>query len=187
MGDLASRLKRTDSSESVVRHRDKGANVRGNTAMQEKTFYVNKEGFATIVCPKCGKAKPVDVKQLPPTKRRLRVQCKCGEVFRAHLEIRKQYRKTVELAGSYFNRSRDEDSGKVVVKDISLGGVGFETLRIHDIIKGDMLDLTLTLDTDPPREITRQVRVVRVSGHNIGGAFAQPLERDPDLGFYLMA
>lgn len=155
--------------------------------MQEKTFYVNNEGFATIVCPVCGHAKKLDTRKLPPDKKRLTVQCKCGERFHAHIEYRKQYRKFVNLPGSYENLSRDGDSGKIIVDDISMGGVGFHTVRIHDIISGDKLLLEFTLDTTPPREISRHVKVLRVSGRNIGSAYIHQAERDRDIGLYLMA
>jgi len=155
--------------------------------MQEKTFFVNKEGFATIVCPSCGKAKPFDSSRLPPNKTRLKVNCKCGEVFGAKIEFRKQYRKQVSLEGSYENQSHAGDVGKVVVLDISMGGVGFRTERGHDIATGNILTLTFTLDTNPPRTVTRKVRVLRVSGKDVGCAYLQQLARDPDIGLYLMA
>lgn len=155
--------------------------------IQEKKFFVNKQGLATIVCPACGKSKVFDTNKLPPGKSSLRVKCKCGEEFKARFEFRKQYRKDVSLDGRYENRSRNGDAGDVVIDDISMGGVGFHTLEAHEIDQGHVLTLHFTLDTNPPRDISRQMRVMRVSGRNIGCSYVQPLDRDPDIGFYLMA
>ncbi len=155
-------------------------------SMKEKTFYVNKEGYATLVCPTCGVAKNLDTSRLPPDKKNFRVKCTCGEVFKAHIEFRKQYRKAAQLPGHYVDRKR-KDSGKIIVEDISMGGVGFRTLRGHDIAVNDMLELTFTLDTNPPRTITRLVKILRINGNKIGCVYAQQLDRDRDIGFYLMA
>lgn len=154
--------------------------------MIEKKFYVNREGLAMIVCPSCGKAKPFDVAKLPPGKMSLRVKCPCGTVFKAVIELRKHYRKETELIGSYKALDKD-DSGKVIMEDISLGGMRLQTVRPHDLVEGDTIEVNVTLDSKPPLEITRKLKVLRVQDRHIGCRYVQIADRDPDIGFYLMA
>lgn len=154
--------------------------------MIEKVFYVNRQGFTTIVCPACGMAKPLDTNKLPEGKKSLRVKCKCGQLFLAKIEFRKQYRKKTELAGKYIAHNKD-DSGRIIVEDISMGGMMLRTLRPHDLHEGDSIDVTVTLDTTPPREITRQLKILRIHDRSIGCRYLFPTDRDPDIGLYLMA
>ncbi len=153
--------------------------------MVEKSFYVGEHGWVTIVCPHCGKAKDLEVCKLPPEKRKLRVRCKCAKIFVANIEYRKKFRKLVQLPGEYVNLDT-EDWGKIVVEDISMGGIGFSTVKRHDIKGGDLLELTFTLDTSPPRTVSKKVRVLRVDKLRIGSQYVMRMERDPDIGLYLM-
>lgn len=153
--------------------------------MVEKAFYVGEHGWVTILCPHCGKSKDLEACKLPPEKRKLRVRCKCQQVFVASIEYRKKFRKDVQLPGEYVNLDT-EDWGKIVVEDISMGGIGFSTVKRHDIKVGDQLELTFTLDTSPPRAVSKKVRVLRVDKFRMGSHYVMRMERDPDIGLYLM-
>ncbi len=163
-----------------------GVGQGGAPEMREKRFYVNGDGVVTIVCPNCGKIKPLNLNRLPANLKSLKVQCNCGEVFKARIEYRKKYRKPVELPGSYLDRKRDE-ADKLLVLDISMGGMKLRTLRRHGMCAGDVIEVTFTLNTVPPRTITREVRIMHVTDLILGCAFTSSMDRDPDIGLFLMA
>jgi hypothetical protein len=77
-------------------------------------FYVNDANQTTIICPKCGFAKMIDTTNYKKTQKRLKANCKCGEVFRFTLEFRKNYRKDVRLPGEYSAPKKGE-KGEIVV------------------------------------------------------------------------
>ena len=162
-----------------------GGDVGSSSGLVEKSFYVGEHGWVTIVCPHCGKAKDLEATKLPSSKYKLRVKCKCGNVFVANLESRKKYRKNVEIPGEYLNHT-NEDWGKIIIHDISMGGIGFSTVKRHDIMVGDHVELTFTLDTHPPRKVTKEVRILRVNKYTMGSQYIMRVERDPDIGLYLM-
>ena len=115
--------------------------------------YVGYTNQVTIVCPKCGLEKNKIVFKFKDTHKRLKAKCKCGEVFRFILDFRKYYRKNVRLSGEYFVQGKDE-KGEIIIKDISITGINFETLKPHNISKDDTVELKFTLDNPIKRNST---------------------------------
>ena len=70
--------------------------------------YADDTNHATIICPKCGLKKDVDVTNFKNTLKKLKAKCRCGEVFRLTLEFRKHFRKKVWLNGGYDVQKRNE-------------------------------------------------------------------------------
>lgn len=114
-----------------------------------------------------------------------RVNCECGAQYPVRLEYRKTYRKRVSLDGFYF----DENGSKreMVVRDISLGGVGFHTREPHKLMQRRIVDVLFHLDDAKGTRIFRKVMVRNVRGRFVGVQFLEQRERDKELGFYLMA
>jgi hypothetical protein len=93
-----------------------------------KTVYVDDTDQATIICANCGLSKNLDTTNFKNTQKRVKAKCRCGEVFRFTIEFRKNYRKKVRLPGEYIIK-RTREKGEILVKDISMRGIRFETLR----------------------------------------------------------
>jgi len=74
----------------------------------------------------------------------------------------------------------------MTVRNISLTGIGFETLSPHGLGKGDEIRVRFTLDDAKQSEIERDVIVRVVKDKYIGGEFSDPNLYDKTLGFYLM-
>ena len=117
-----------------------------------KKVFVDPTNQATIICPKCGYEKKFDVTSFRNTQKKLKVKCRCGEIFRVTLEFRKDYRKKVRLNGEYSVQGRDE-KGKIIVEDISASGIRFTSVEPHYISRNDTVELKFILDNSTKTEI----------------------------------
>lgn len=146
-------------------------------------FYVN-NNRATIICPKCGFEKTIDTTKFRETQKRLKANCKCGEAFKFSLEFRKHYRKDVRLPGEY-SAQKSGEKGEIIVRNLSMGGIQFTSLRPHQIIKDDTVELKFNLDNPSRTEIRRFVKVMWVKDRDVGAQYIEPKLFEKDLSFYL--
>jgi hypothetical protein len=151
-----------------------------------KTVHVDDSNQAAIVCPKCGHKKNVDVSMYKATHKRVKAKCRCGEEFRLTLEFRKHERKKVRLPGEYFVRGKTE-KGDIIVEDISLGGIRFESLNPHYISREDKVELKFALDNQTKTKIRTPIIIKWIIDRNVGGQFFDPKSLEKDLGTYLQA
>jgi hypothetical protein len=148
------------------------------------TFYVDDANQATVVCPKCGFAKQIDITKYKDLQKKLKAKCKCGEVFKFTIEFRKHYRKNVRLPGEYSVRESGE-SGEVIIENLSLGGVQFTTLKQHRMSANNTVTLKFRLNNPARTEIHRSAKIMWIKGHNVGTQFIGPKLFERDLAFYL--
>jgi len=149
-----------------------------------KKIYVDHTNIATIICPKCGLEKNIDVANFKNTHKKLKAKCRCGEIFRFTLEYRKHYRKKVRLPGEYFVQGKDE-RGEIIIEDISASGIRFASLKPHYISRNDTVELKFTLDNQKRTQIQGLVKIAWIIDRNIGAEFINPKSLEKDLGFYL--
>ena len=147
-------------------------------------IYAGATNHVTIICPKCGLKKNTNVFKFKDTHKRVKAKCKCGEVFRLDLEFRRYHRKIVRLAGEYFEQEKDE-KGEVFIKDISMTGINFETLKPHNISKDDTVELKFTLDNPSKTELHTLVKIMWVNDLDVGGQFIDQSSLKQDLVLYL--
>jgi hypothetical protein len=149
-----------------------------------KKIYADPTNQVTIICPKCGLEKIIDVTKFKDTHKRLKAKCRCGEIFRFILEYRKHYRKKVRLAGEYFVRGKNE-KGEIVIEDISASGIRFASLKPHYISRNDTVELKFKLDNPMRTQIQELVKIIWIIDRNVGAQFINPKSLEKDLGFYL--
>ena len=149
-----------------------------------KKIYVDHTNIATIICPKCGLEKNIDVANFKDTHKKLKAKCRCGEIFRFTLEYRKHYRKKVRLPGEYFVQGKDE-RGEIIIEDISASGIRFASLKPHYISRNDTVELKFTLDNQMRTQIKGLVKIAWMIDRNVGAEFINPKSLEKDLGFYL--
>ena len=146
--------------------------------------YVDHTNQVKVVCPKCGLEKNINVFKFKDTHKRLKANCKCGEVFRFALNFRKHYRKKVMLSGEYViqeNNERDD----IFIKDISMSGINFITYKEHNFSKDDTVELKLALEDNMELEIHASAKIKWVNDRNIGAQFNNPKSLEKDLRFLL--
>ena len=151
-----------------------------------KTFYVDKDGMVTFICPKCNESRRESAAQYMNQTETIRVECKCSNIYEVRLEFRKAYRKETSLDGLYFRTNESGEWGKMIVKDLSLGGCRFETVKTHLLEKGEVIRIEFVLDDARGATIKKNAVVFDVEGRSVGCKFSQPPGHiDSELGFYL--
>jgi hypothetical protein len=151
----------------------------------ETKSFVKDDDKAVIVCPACGIAKDVDVGKYRNAPHTIKVNCRCGISFKVLLDFRRSYRKMTNLAGTYAMISPASGVGNILVKNVSLTGIGFEVSGHHSIQTGQKALVEFTLDNRKETLIKKKVTIRSVRGTFIGGEFHQDQAFEKDLGFYL--
>jgi hypothetical protein len=149
------------------------------------TLYPDPQGVVTISCPKCSFSRRVEAKSIKKATEGFSIRCRCGDIFKARVELRKHYRRAVNLNGIYRNL-RTGRLGQMTVEDLSLGGVGVRTSGRHDLLTGDSLEVTFNLDDRKRSKITLEVVVKRIQDYSVGTEIKEESRGNRDLGFYLM-
>ena len=155
--------------------------------MEVEKVYVNPDNTAVVKCPQCDTTKVVPVGKFKGPKRRLKIRCSCKASFRVSFEFRKAYRKKAQLPGSYTKVAPAKGRGKMQVQDISMTGIRFATATQHNLIKGDQLTVTFTLDDRNRSRIEKDVIIRWVKDKEVGCQFTEPAQYDKVFGFYLMS
>jgi len=155
-----------------------------NEGILLKKVYVDDTNQAMIVCPSCGFTKKIDAEKFRSTHKRVKVKCKCNETFRFTIEFRKHYRKKVRLIGEYVIKEKGQ-KGEIIIRDLSIGGIRFETLRPHQISVNDLLELNFILDDSKKSETRKSVKVKWVSDRIVGVQYSETNLHKKELGFYL--
>ncbi|MEN8231748.1 MAG: PilZ domain-containing protein [Thermodesulfobacteriota bacterium] len=148
--------------------------------------FVREDGTTVVKCPSCGHARTVSVQRFKEKKKVIKVKCSCQKSYTVSLELRKMYRRSTNLKGSYINTSLNNEIGMMIVKDVSMGGIGFEAIGGNRIEKKHTLDVTFTLDDTHSSVIKKQVVVRIVSANFVGCEFIHAHEYNKALGFYLL-
>ncbi|MFP4476992.1 MAG: PilZ domain-containing protein [Desulfatibacillaceae bacterium] len=153
--------------------------------MQPRKIYVDTDDNAVFLCPECGKTRQACVKKFRNRKGALKVKCECSHVWAVELEFRTSYRKQTNLPGG-FTRKQPLHGGRMVVRNLSMGGLGFDTTTQHFLKEGDVISIHFWLDDKHRSEIKKSAVVRVVSGNYVGAEFnAQSGQYDAALGFYL--
>ena len=154
--------------------------------MKSQKVFVRDDGTTVLKCPFCRHARIVSVQKIKDEKKIIKVKCSCQEFYSVSLELRKMYRKETNLIGQFANLSFNNERGPMLIKDVSMGGIGFETTEKSCIEKENEFELTFTLDDTHSSVIKKQVVIRMVRDKFVGCEYVQPLEYDKALGFYLL-
>ncbi len=150
-------------------------------------IYVTPAGDAIIKCPECERVRTLTVDKFRGSKHVLNVKCSCTKVFRVSLEFRKFYRKQARLSGDYFLLPEKKHRGRMVVVNISQGGIGLDIMGNHGLNPGQEIQVCFTLDDKHGSVIDRRAVVRVVSKNNVCCEFmGKSSAHEKALGFYLM-
>ena len=149
-----------------------------------KKVYVDQKNRALIICPKCGFERNVDATSLRATKNIVNIKCRCRETFQITLEYRKHHRKEVRLSGEYIVQ-KSRERGEIIIREISMTGIRFESLKPNQISKNDILEIDFKLDNPQRSEILKLAKVVWLNDRFVGANFSETDLPNQALGFYL--
>jgi len=148
--------------------------------------YVDKDGIVTFTCPKCGESRRESVERYKNQTGPIKIGCHCLNVYETQLNFRQLPRKETFLGGVYFRTSHPGDWGEMIIRDLSIGGCKFETIKACDLTPGEEIKLEFILD-DPRSSILKKKAVVlHVTGCHVVCKFSAAQGAfDSELGFYL--
>ena len=149
-----------------------------------KTIYTDNTNRVSIICPKCGFEQHINTTNFKDTKKKLKGRCRCGEPYQFTIEFRKGYRKDVRLSGEYSILGKGEKE-EIIIRDLSFTGIQLESLRPHQILKDDTLEVTFKLDNPRRSKIRKLVKVMWVRDRIVGAHYIETKLYEKDLGLYL--
>ena len=129
--------------------------------MEIQKVYIGRDNTAVIVCHHCGFSKRVNVVKFKGRKDPVKIRCKCQSAFSVLFEFRMAYRKEIHIEGKYGKLPVCKDWGRMLVKNISMTGIGFVTLIMHDLKKGDKVKVIIGV-TDHNIENHLPVKFVKI-------------------------
>ena len=154
--------------------------------MKSQKAFVRQDNSTVIKCPNCLKAKIISAAKFRGQSKTIQVKCSCQAVFPVFFEFRKTYRKKTILRGTYIDLTLNNDCFDMIVKNVSLTGLGFNTIGKHLIEKGHELEVQFTVESPLDTIINEQAVVKVVKGIFIGCEFTGSKELNKSLGFYLL-
>jgi hypothetical protein len=159
------------------------------TESEVSKTYVRPDNTAVLNCPHCGRQKVIPVDSFRGYKHKLKVKCSCSKKFMVNLEFRNRVRKKTYMRGTYTNHSKNNSSGNLVIRDISVGGLQFTSLDAQDFKVGDELTVEFALDDEHRTEVNKEVTVRDVRKNSVGCEFERSDEFafDGPLGHYVMS
>jgi len=148
--------------------------------------YVRPDNTAVLTCPHCKYQKVILANKFKGHNHKLKVKCRCQNVFTVFIEFRKRVRKKTFLRGTYINHSQKDSGGYLVIENISVTGVAISSVDVNKFKVGDELSLAFTLDDEYGTEIKKEAIVRSVRQSFIGCDFEKP-EDDfgSKLGYYI--
>lgn len=159
--------------------------------MDVKKLYSPDNATAILVCEQCGKTRTINISAVKSNPQKVR--CGCKHEFFISIEARKFYRKQTRLPGEYVHigeeRLKRPDKGRMIVENLSRGGLGFSTERPHNLRVKDTIQVKFNLDDTKRSEVSKRAIVRRVNGYSVGAEFLDldtSNESNRALGFYLM-
>jgi hypothetical protein len=150
----------------------------------KQTVFVNSENKAVFTCPKCTKAKTVNVSNLVNEKKEVKVKCVCGHIYPVILERRKFYRKKTSLPG-IFMLEENKKEYSMTVTNISRFGLEFKSSESEKLKTGDLVGVEFRLDDKSRSLIRKKIIIRKIEEKTVGAEFWVPDEFDKALGFYL--
>ena len=167
--------------------------------MEYQKVFLDEDYTATIRCPKCKHEKVVPLEKLTG-KHRIKIRCKCKSVFGVLVEMRRTFRKEVNLEGRFINYYQDKKWGKTLsesqltnikpinckVTNISLKGIALVAPENVKVEEGDHMIIKFILDNSVSTEPEKETIVKSVVGTRIGCEFIDSDRDDSTLGFYFL-
>ena len=167
--------------------------------MEYQNVFLDEDYTVTIRCPNCMHEKVVPFQKLPK-QHRIKLRCKCESVFWVQIELRKTFRRDVNLDGRFINYYQDKRWGKTLsesqltnikpinckVANLSLKGIAFLIPKNVKVEEGDHMSITFILDNSVSAQVEKETIVRSVIGTRIGCEFIDSVRDDSTLGFYFL-
>ena len=105
--------------------------------------------------------------------------------FTVQLDFRRNFRKQTSLHGTYEVLSKGAHGGGIIhITNISRGGLGFTVSGLHDIQKGQLVQVEFQLNDKKKTVLNKQAVIRTVNKNSIGCEFRYNTDTDKALGFF---
>ena len=152
------------------------------TEIPVNKIHIDSYGMINFTCPQCWITKKESAHIYKSHPGPVTIECTCHNVYVVQIEFRRACRKRTNLSGSYAGAKWEI----MTVKNVSMGGSGFEAKLHHELIHGDNIKVEFHLDNNKRSLIKKNATICGIKGNYIGCRFLNPPgSLDPDLGFYL--
>jgi predicted Zn finger-like uncharacterized protein len=141
--------------------------------------------MAFLRCPHCKTSKEVSSERIG-NRRKLKVRCTCKSVFEVFFESRKMKRKDTYVEGFYAKLPGSTDWGRMLTKNISLIGLGFDSITTPNVKKGDRIRIALSPDNAGYADTDKNAIVRVVKDKYVGCEFTSRLRFDDGWAFPLL-
>ena len=150
---------------------------------------LSSQNEATFLCKNCGNAVTREISKFihAPTAIRVKCKCKCGHLFWALVDRRRNYRKISKLLGIclYVMSSGHIKRRVITTLDISSSGLQFSIYGQPEFKLRDKIIYQVRLDDSAHTEIKGRGLVKRIRSNRVGMEFIT-IDRPGKLSFYLM-
>jgi hypothetical protein len=119
-------------------------------------------------------------------KKPIKVKCRCGYNFSIILEHRRYHRRSVTIPGKLFQISSKKEVDDILIKSLSVTGIGFEMKSLPAMKVGDSFEIVFTLDDNFESSVREQITIKRVKGNFVGAEFLDKDSYNYELDFYVM-
>jgi hypothetical protein len=152
--------------------------------MSAKIMHTDENGMVLLHCPFCEKSRREPVAQLPNNVP-FTVDCLCGNSYESMVEVRKVFRKSITFKLLISRLDPPGFSETVVIKNLSLGGCGFQTSLKHGFQIGNVIQIRFKTDNVMKPIIWKEATVRFIKDLYVGCEFAHTGRGvDSDFGFY---
>ena len=153
--------------------------------MVEKVF-LNSENLATFLCPQCQKTFKKDLTEIINHHKKIRFKCKCpcGYSFPVLLERRVYEIKNTDLTGAFIH-DKKKIRGAINIKNVSLGGLGFELTSNYLISTGDIVLVRFNLDDAFNTLISKEALIRKMINRYVGAEFLEKTWKHDIFHLYL--
>lgn len=150
------------------------------------SVFLDSENLATFICPQCQRSWKKDLTAFINHNKKIlfRCNCPCGHSFPVLLERRRYARKDTDLRGAFIH-DKKKIRGAINIRNVSLGGLGFELTSDYLISPGDIVLVRFNLDDAFNTLITKEALIRKMIKKYVGAEFLEKTWKHDIFHLYL--
>ncbi len=156
--------------------------------MRDKTIRIlidDGSDTCSIACPNCRRERSVSTEEIYKGGHRLRLKCRCQQMFELVTNRRRFERHTVKLSGDLMACASHKKMHDITITSLSVEGLGFLAEGLESQV-GDTFTVAFSLDDDEATVIVDEIVVSNIGRGTVGARFLARNGYNPDIDFYLM-
>lgn len=156
--------------------------------MRDKTIRILIDDYSetcSIACPNCHRERSISTEEISKGGHRLRIKCRCQQMFELVTNRRRFERHTVNLNGDLMECATHKKVADITITSLSVEGLGFLVQDVESQL-GDTFTVAFSLDDEKETAIVDEIVVSNIGEGTVGAKFLARNGYNPDIDFYLM-